>query len=105
MNTRLLAGALLAFGAPIIASAQCPAGVTPETFLAGKTFAYQVAGSVVPASRIGAIGTFTAFQGGYLSIVTTVVDTSIPANQPGNRVNRLAPASGRWMSIGMGVRV
>jgi len=93
MKNRLLAGALIALGAPFLASAQCPAGVTPATFLAGKTFAFRIVSSTV-SGRVAAIGTFTAFAGGYLQVNETVVDTSL---NPLNTVNRLAPASGRWI--------
>jgi hypothetical protein len=90
MNTRLLAGALIALGAPILASAQCVAPVTPENALVGQNYVFSVAGT-----RIAAIGTFTGFANGYLAITETVVDTS---GSNTNQVNRLAPASGRWMS-------
>jgi len=90
MKLRLLAGALIAFGAPIIASAQCVAPITPATALVGQTYAFSVNGT-----RVAAIGTFTAFANGYLAITETVVDTS---GSTTNVINRRAPTSGRWMS-------
>jgi hypothetical protein len=100
MNTRLLAGALLALGAPIIASAQC-VGVTPATALVGTKYAFTLAipGSAPGTSprfgAINAIGTFQAFPGGYLALTETVVDLSGSNSQV---ISRMAPASGRWMS-------
>jgi hypothetical protein len=87
MNTRLFTGVLLAFGAPILASAQCPAGVTPATTLVGKTYAFHLDNFFVAS-----IGTFTAQPNGYLAITETLVDSLA------NRVSRLTPTSGRWLS-------
>jgi len=91
LKTRLLVGALIAFGAPFIASAQCPAGVTPANYLIGKTWAFRLTGPPPIISLTSAIGTFTGVAPGYLSIVETVVDVL-----NSNQISRQAPATGRW---------
>ena len=90
MKKYLLAGAIIALGAPILASAQCVAPKNPTNDLVGQTYAFSVTGT-----RIGAIGQFTVLAGGYLNITETVVDTS---GSTTNVINRLAPAWGRWLS-------
>jgi hypothetical protein len=89
MKKCLVFGALIAFGAPLIGSAQCLPGQLPNSVLNGKTYAFRVSGP-----QTAAIGKFTAFAGGYLAITETVTDVSgaIPY-----QVVRTAPTSGRWM--------
>ena len=100
MKKRMLTGLLLALGAPFLASAACPAGTTPTTYLIGQTWAFRLVGITDPPDanaqgisipHVDAIGTFTAAGPGYLAIVETVAATIDTTD-----VRRLAPTSGRW---------